>query len=1290
MVFEVEARVVPSGAVDRTLSVYDGSADRSDAIKVTTLPYPLGYKLTFSMWSISDGDGTDMIINVLGKVETVHIEPYWTRCEILIEEPVGRDILITPVGSTKFWLYKAQLELGEAASDWVPSPDEFYSGSVISMNEHEVYIGTEVFEVDIANGAELLHIDEDGVVTNNMTVNKKIIAPNIAEKYTGASTVTLGAGSGTGRTTLVPGNFGLWYTDHVLQGDGAGHAVVNANNYWDMYRYVFDKRTTIQLKSITDGSVGGVLSLAYELNSTYIPLTSGDIDSVIEADALLINCMKTTRLINSQAVQHTATPSSFTQKLDNRAMMIENGYINTVERPNWDICRLPFSQRTNVRIDSVTAGGTAGVVELAFEQDGVYYPIGTPELGVEFEATALLINCMRSDNVSSNITLTPSTAYASSSPAIANSVLEMNNGNIVVTPLPNWNVFRTSLNGRKTIVVRSLTPNSNAAGSAALAYELNGAYYPVVAGGQYQADALLVSCRHETWTDKSLSSSSFGQMVYQGCGLMQDVDRIYVQDSDQYDIIRWAFPTQQTRFKLKNITTNPATSGTCTIAYESGMTYYPMSITDTSAIYTADALVINRKRETTTSWASQTALTITDFSLYRAGFVMKATGNNVYFEQAPYGQYDIYRKQFDSTITIKTGSISRNSNISDSSVITAAYELNGQVYVLPSNSASITCDAILLNRQVGTSLQTLRTSTSNMSLYRSGYYFGYDESSQAYGYIENSHWDVYNYAIASNYTYCKIVDIELSPDFDENSIYSLGGRTGTSTFIPITRSTVGTTVRIIDFKVNYAKTQSKWPLVSVTYILNSNTAYYSTNSIPYSKQVITTNYQYSAPSMTISTYSNDITSSTSKYYSITQAVYATIDTDNPNKTYSISNVVYTTDPNSGTIVTDRSFSIEKTEYIANPGELGASSFENITDLANAINNRVLTGSLTVNLTSDIYGGVWLGGMSGIGSLIFNGNGHSMISNLSIYNQNIPMLFNNLTVKGSIGLNSCKHVSFNDCTLNGNNGSVALYAGQGTICHLVSSRLFNAGVLATVYSGSTFISDDIGGANAVTAFLDANKSVIIMSGTRPVGNIKTNACLTAPSDLSTLETDDGGSAPGTVNPSINLTPIAASSSRTYYEGTWYSSSDSNIRQGFMDMGNGGKVQSGCMWFPTSSLSSVSIKSASLTLTRVSGKGTSADVEVDLWGITITGPGEGQYATEGAVSYGQIGTIGNGETKELPIPLTAINALKSGSTIKGFMLQVSDHTLKNGKGYSTNYAVFYGAGTNYAPVLKIVGQ
>ena len=112
---------------------------------------------------------------------------------------------------------------------------------------------------------------------------------------------------------------------------------------------------------------------------------------------------------------------------------------------------------------------------------------------------------------------------------------------------------------------------------------------------------------------------------------------------------------------------------------------------------------------------------------------------------------------------------------------------------------------------------------------------------------------------------------------------------------------------------------------------------------------------------------------------------------------------------------------------------------------------------------------------------------------------------------------------------------------------------------------------------------------------------------------------------------------------------------------------------------------------MTLTRKAGYGISGEVQVDLYGTKATNMGANPTSSANKVSFGsdaKIGTIANGETKTFTIPTAAVTQLKNG-TIKGLMLQVSDTSVRSGKGYSTNYANFYGVeSATYLPILTVV--
>ena len=122
----------------------------------------------------------------------------------------------------------------------------------------------------------------------------------------------------------------------------------------------------------------------------------------------------------------------------------------------------------------------------------------------------------------------------------------------------------------------------------------------------------------------------------------------------------------------------------------------------------------------------------------------------------------------------------------------------------------------------------------------------------------------------------------------------------------------------------------------------------------------------------------------------------------------------------------------------------------------------------------------------------------------------------------------------------------------------------------------------------------------------------------------------------------------------------------------------------MWFNASALTGKTIKSATLTIKRISGKGRSSSVALKLWTTTLTG--KSGKPTDSLVNLGEIGKIANGETATFNIPTSAISVIASGG---GLVLYTEETTNKTGKTYSENYAHFEGVGGS-APVLTVTYQ
>ena len=367
------------------------------------------------------------------------------------------------------------------------------------------------------------------------------------------------------------------------------------------------------------------------------------------------------------------------------------------------------------------------------------------------------------------------------------------------------------------------------------------------------------------------------------------------------------------------------------------------------------------------------------------------------------------------------------------------------------------------------------------------------------------------------------------------------------------------------------------------------------------------------------------------------------------------------------------------------------TYKSLTEFANAVNNRVVDKTVTVTLSdSNYYESVEFAGITGGGRLWFQG-AKTITGQTRFVNNTAYMRFDNTVFVGRVYMLNVSFIAFESCTFNGNGDGTgssvqeALFLDNGSKCHANGCGIYNAASLIRVEAGSTFTSNNMKGGNCVN-FILATRCSVCMQGTRPSGNRATTTVL-SPNDMTSLTIDYGTATP-VVNPTTTTT-ISCKASRTAYDAgspKWYNAvgdvPQARLRQGFLNMGSSGNnEQYGCFWFDTSALSGKTIKSALLTLTRIAGYGRSSEVSVRLYTTPLTSA-SGNPLTN-AVDQGVLGTIGNGETKQFTIPTAAISA----SANKGFMLRVDDGALISGRGYSDNYAHFYGYGESSAPVLTV---
>ena len=378
---------------------------------------------------------------------------------------------------------------------------------------------------------------------------------------------------------------------------------------------------------------------------------------------------------------------------------------------------------------------------------------------------------------------------------------------------------------------------------------------------------------------------------------------------------------------------------------------------------------------------------------------------------------------------------------------------------------------------------------------------------------------------------------------------------------------------------------------------------------------------------------------------------------------------------------------EIVKYYAGAASVTLAAGSDLTIISDALRNRILPYTVTITLAGDVTGRLTLAGMSGCGNVIINAAGHTLNGCVIAINNAVGIEINNLTVSRAlerqcVNIERCASVKLYQCVFNGN----GLSNGQGVRSSY--SRLFVQGCefynLYTAFAmsyGAELIA--LSNKGAATEFLWADGMTGRFAGTRPSGAVnKGNPSFLLPADPTTLTIDTGSVKP--VETPVTTASFTASTTGTYYpSGHWIN--DNIIRQGHEGTGSNGRKDYGCIWFGASALSGKTIKSATLTIKRIAGKGRSSSVAMKLWTTTVTGK-SGTMASSTLTSLGEIGTIANGETVTVSIPTSAISTIAAGG---GLVLYTEETSNKTGKTYSENYAHFEGT-DGAAPVLTVTYQ
>lgn len=346
----------------------------------------------------------------------------------------------------------------------------------------------------------------------------------------------------------------------------------------------------------------------------------------------------------------------------------------------------------------------------------------------------------------------------------------------------------------------------------------------------------------------------------------------------------------------------------------------------------------------------------------------------------------------------------------------------------------------------------------------------------------------------------------------------------------------------------------------------------------------------------------------------------------------------------------------------NPSYSGSSTtyFRSLGDAVNALNNKYLRFNVTIYLPSystTIYesAGVAINGITGPGRLMIYGYGNTcpLNSYLSIKGCSAYIVLQNVTLReirsltASGGRNSylvdCQmnhYVEMNSCTLDANGTTYDSVYAKTSHVYLYNTGLYNALQGLEVYQGTGVVKNCMG---SCTWAMVAYSGMIFASGAVPNGSRSTgdNGQIFATG----VSINYGTSIP-TVTP--DSTTIQYATLTRSWKDSWRTDTLDAVQGLYSDYGysSGLSWNRGCMWFGglQNVLSGTTIKSATLTLHRKTGSGSSNPRNVYLCAITNT---TASGTPNISLSYGAIGVIGRGETLSVNVPAALVQGLANGT-------------------------------------------
>ena len=372
-------------------------------------------------------------------------------------------------------------------------------------------------------------------------------------------------------------------------------------------------------------------------------------------------------------------------------------------------------------------------------------------------------------------------------------------------------------------------------------------------------------------------------------------------------------------------------------------------------------------------------------------------------------------------------------------------------------------------------------------------------------------------------------------------------------------------------------------------------------------------------------------------------------------------------------------------------------FRSLGEAVQVLNNKYLPSDVTIYLPRGLEtyepSGVVIRGISGPGKLTIYGYGDSSILNsyIKVHGCFAHICFQNVNLRESRTLNGsnrqpylcevtkCHFVEFNGCTLDANAITYDSVYARSSHVYLYNCGLYNALQGLECYLAQGNVKDCCG---SCSWSMVSYASLIIASGTVPAGSRGSgeNGQLFASN-----VTVDYGTAIPTVTP--DETGILYATTTKSWRGSWRTDTLDVIQGVYYDSGYNSSLNwnRGCMWFSNARnlLSGCTVKSATLTLHRKTGSGSSAAKSVYLCAITNT---SASGTPSIAKNYGSIGTIGRDKQVTFAIPVDAVQGLADG-TYGGLCLYETPYNFGSST-YSNAYMRMSGTDTNYEPYIECV--